>query len=59
MPPAPPRRSRSTTSALRAELRAKVEELRASRKNLVDVGLKHGAASSATCTTAPSSGSCR
>ena len=44
---------------LPAQLRARVEELRASRARLIDVGSPSAAGSSATSTTAPSSASWR
>ena len=44
---------------LEAELRARVEELRTSRARIVEAGTTSAAGSSATCTTAPSSGSSR
>jgi hypothetical protein len=42
---------------LQAQLRARVAELRTSRARIVEAGTASAAGSSATCTTAPSSGS--
>ena len=44
---------------LQAQLRARVEQLRTSRARIVEAGTPSGGGSSATCTTAPSSGSSR